>query len=290
LWGGLVPGSIAALRDMAAAGVAGFKAFACPSGWEEFPPVDEPALRRGAEIAAALQLPVAVHCELSELGHTIDSEVAAVRFAAGTVTGAGARLHVVHVSSAAGVDEARRWPGVSVETCAHYLAVDPCLGPVAHCSPPIRDADEREQLWSRVIDGSVDTIASDHSPCPPPMKAGRSPWAGIDGVGLAVPILLSSGRLELTAIASLITTAARLLRLPHKGAISVGYDADLALVDPAARWTVGPETLWSRHRLSPYEGMALMGQVVTTLVRGRVTFSKEEGPSAAGGGELIRPL
>lgn len=289
LWGGLVPGHLDQLVPMAREGVAGFKAFACPSGWDDFPPVDEDTLRNGAGVARSLGLPVAVHCELAALGHTIASEVAAVRWAAGIVTGAGARLHVVHASSAEGIDEARRWPGVTVETCAHYLVLAPGPDAAAHCFPPIRGAASREALWERVVVGAVDVMASDHSPCPPELRLADPPWAGVDEIGMTIPLLLSSGRVRVERIASMTTAAARLLDLPGKGAVAPGFDADLALVDPDEKWTPGPETLWTRHRCSPYAGRALKGRVVATMVRGRVVYTTDNGPGPAGGGRLVRP-
>jgi allantoinase len=286
LWGGLVPGSIGDLVAMAAAGVAGFKAFACPSGWDDFPPVDEPSLARGMAVAAGLNLPVAVHCELEGLGHTVESEVAAVGWAARLAAAAGARLHVVHASSAAAVDEARRWPGVTIETCPHYLTLEPSTQPEAQCFPPLRDAGERERLWSRINRGDVDSVASDHSPCPPERRA---TWAGIDGAGMAIPLLLSSGRLSPDGVARLTTAAARILRLTGKGAIAPGFDADLALVDPNATWVVDAATQWSRHRQSPYGGTKLTARVLCTTVRGRIVFSIDEGPAPSGGAAVIRP-
>ena len=123
MWAGLVPGSVGALAAMAEAGAAGFKAFACPSGWDDFPPVDDKSLGAGCEIAAAYDLPVVVHCELPDRGPGPESEVAAVRWAAGIAAEHEARLHVVHASAIEAVDEARRWPGVTIETCPHYLAI-----------------------------------------------------------------------------------------------------------------------------------------------------------------------
>jgi allantoinase len=287
LWGGLIPDSVGALDAMADAGVIGFKAFGCPSGWDDFPAIDTPALRTGMAVAARRGLPVAMHCELAHLGHTIDSEVAAVAWAAGLAADAAAKLHVVHVSSAAAIDEARRWPGVTVETCLHYLLLDENDG--AHCFPPIRDSDNRAALWDRVGSGLVDCLASDHSPCPPELKEGPSPWAGLEGVGLTLPLLLSTGRLALHDIARLTTAAGRLLRLPGKGSITAGADADLALVDPLTEWEVGPDTLWTRHRLSPFAGRAVCGRVVRTLVRGRTVFSSDNGPCPPGGALVLGP-
>jgi allantoinase len=111
----------------------------------------------------------------------------------------------------------------------------------------------------------------------------------VDGAGLTLPLLLSTGRLPLADLARVTTQAARDLRLANKGWVAPGYDADLAVVDPAGTWEVGPDTTWSRHRLSPFAGTRLTGRVVMTLVRGRVVFSVWDGPSAAGGGEVVRP-
>jgi allantoinase len=295
VWGGLVPASVGRLGAMVDAGVVGFKAFACPSGWDEFPPADEETLAAGMAAAARFDVPVAVHCELAALGHTIESEVAAVGWAAGLAAAAGARLHVVHASSAAAVDEAARWPGVTVETCPHYLVLDErdttAIGPTAHCFPPIRDAANREELWARLgrPDGSIHTVASDHSPCPPARRAGPEPWGGIDSIGVALPFLLSSGRLTLDRILELTTAAARLLRLPAKGRIEPGFDADLALYDLGATWEIGPATQWSRHRQSPYAGRQVTGRVMATLVRGRLVYSVENGPCPPGGARVLAP-
>jgi allantoinase len=286
LWGGLVPDSVGDLEAMAAAGVAGFKAFACASGWEDFPAVDERTLAHGMAIAARLKLPVAVHCELEAMGHTIESEVAAVRWAATTASQEGARFHAVHLSSAAAVDEARRWPGTTVETCAHYLTLDASDRPEARCFPPLRGDEEQALLWARVTSGGVDCIASDHSPCPPERRA---TWAGIDGAGMTIPLLLGSGRLTPAEVAKLTTNAARILRLRGKGAIATGFDADLAIVDLDRPWKVSPETQWSRHRQSPYAGRTIAARVVATIVRGRLVFSSGSGPAPPGAAQLVRP-
>ncbi len=287
LWGGLTPTSLGDLDAMAGAGVIGFKAFACPSGWDDFPPVDTAAFSEGAGVAARLGLPVAVHCEVAALGHSIESETTAVAWAAGIAAHAGARLHVVHVSSAAGVDEARRWPGVTIETCPHYLLLDP--GDGAHCSPPIRGRGERDALWERLASGAIDTVASDHSPCPPELKRGPSPWAGLEGLGLTLPLLIASGRLDLPDIVRLTTAAARILHLAGKGAITAGADADITLIDPATSWEVASDALWSRHRISPFAGRQVRARVVLTMVRGRTVFCADRGPSDPGGGEFLRP-
>ncbi len=287
IWGGLTPRSTGRLEAMVDAGVVGLKAFACPSGWEDFPPVDEAALASGAAVAARHGLPVAVHCELESLGRTAESEVAAVRWAAAIVARQGGRLHVVHVSAAAAIDEARRWPGTTTETCPHYLFLEDDPRPEARCSPPVRDGANRQALWERVVNDQVDWIASDHSPCPPEQR--DNGWAGIDGVGMTLPLLLTDDRIDPPEIARLTTAAARHLRLPNKGAIATGYDADLTLVDKTSSRTIKPEMLWTKHRASPFIGRPVRASVEATLVRGRVMFSAADGPAPAGYARFIRP-
>jgi allantoinase len=294
LWAGLTPTSISELPAMAAAGAAGFKAFACPSGWDDFPPVDDASLDAGCHVAAGFDIPVAVHCERPDLASGPGTEIEAVRWAAAIAVDAGARLHVVHVSAHGAVEEARRWPGVTTETCPHYLTLTDDdverIGATARCAPPIRDAANRDALWSLLRAGEIDWVASDHSPCPPEQKRGPEPWNGISGVQLTLSVLLDDGALDPPTLAHLTTAAARALRLRRKGAIKIGMDADLALVDPTRRWTVTPDALFDRHRSSPLVGRTLTGQVVHTLVRGRTVFTVNRGViTDPGGGQVLRP-
>jgi allantoinase len=292
-WGGLVPGADENLDELVAEGAVGFKAFACPSGWDDFPAVDEPTLITGLRVAARHGLPVALHCELASLGHGVESEVEAIKWAGALAVQERAHLHVVHISSAAGVDEARRWRGVTTETCPHYLTLTDAeagaLGPIALCAPPVRDAMNQAALWDRVLGGAIDCIASDHSPCPPERKHDEDPWMGVSGVETTLAVLLSTGRLSVPCLSKLTTAAASLLRLERKGAIAPGFDADFAIVDPDAEWTVGPQHLWNRHRMSPFIGRTLRGRVLRTIVRGRTVFTLADGPSAPGGGRPLHP-
>jgi allantoinase len=297
LWGGLVPRNVGALNPLLDAGVVGLKAFLCDSGWPEFPACTPEALDRGMRTAAAADVPVAVHCEdpvLFEQGgrdRPEASEVAAVATAGAAAARHGAHLHVVHCSSSEAVEESMRWPGTTVETCPHYLALDDQavarIGPDAQCCPPIRNEHTRRQMVRAALDGSIDTIASDHSPCPSEEKQGDAPFAGVSGVQTTLSVLLALD-FPLSVLDRLRTAAAPLCGLAGKGALAVGADADMALVDLGAEWTVGPDTLRTRHRRSPFTGRVLPGVVRATLVRGEVVY-EDGAPAGEPRGRFLAP-
>jgi allantoinase len=307
IWGGLVPGSVAEMPEMAAKGVVGFKAFMCDSGLPEFPRADEKTLWDGMAGAARLGLPVAVHAEddamiqrssAAMVGLTareflasrpVAAEVAAIAKAVEIAGKTGATLHIVHVSSGSGVAvavEARlRGIDVSVETCPHYLFFTEDdverIGVTAKCAPPFRDRDEQGGLWRAVLDEGVDIIASDHSPCEPALKKNddfRSSWGGIAGVQSTLAVLLERGfdgrRLRFERIAAVIAgnPAAR-FKITRKGTLEVGKDADLVLLDPSRSYTLNATRLLQRHKHSPYIGSSFTGTIVRTIRRGETIFA-----------------
>jgi allantoinase len=217
----------------------------------------------------------------------------------------GCALHVVHVSSGPGVaaiGRARaRGVDVTCETCPHFLALDEddaaALGAVAKCAPPLRPRAEADALWSQLAGREIDLVASDHSPAPPELRAGDdlfAAWGGIAGAQLLLALVWSEGvaarGLATPAVARLCATAAaeRVGLAPTKGALRVGADADLVLVDPGARWTLAAGDLHDRHRLSPYLGRRLRGRVVRTWLRGR-TVAVDGAPVGEPAGRVVRP-
>ena len=324
LWGGLVPGNLGEMAELAERGAVGFKAFLCDSGLPEFPRADDLTLFDGLREAARLGLPVAVHAESHELtqalahrcmetgrqgirdfleSRPVVAELEAIQRATLLAGEAGARLHIVHVSSGRGVAlaaEARsRGVDVTIETCPHYLFFTEedieWLGSALKCAPPLREAVEQERLWGELLDGSVDIVASDHSPAPPSMKAVEfwRAWGGVAGVQSTLAVLLEQGHfrrgLPLERIASLLAaTPARRFALADRGRLAMGQAADIALVDLGATFTLNQEDLLQRHPASPYIGKSFRGVVRKTIRRGEVIF--EEGAiTAQGGGQLVRP-
>ena len=331
LWGGLVNDNLAELEGLAARGVVAFKAFMSESGVDDFRRVPDGVLAAGLKAAARLGVVVGVHAESHEMVERLGSEMRgrretgrlswcrarppaaeleAIKRLVSCVrgAGAGARAHVVHVSTAEGLAEvqgAREWGlSVTAETCPHYLDFDEQdferVGPALKCAPPIRDAASRERLWTALLAGEVDLVASDHSPCPAAdKKKGEhdiwEAWGGIAGIQATLPVLLTGGvharGLSLERVADLTATApARLFGLyPRKGAIAIGADADFALVDAQRTWTFGPEQLHARSGISPYLGREFRGANVRTIVRGRTVFADGEIVGEAGWGKLVKP-
>jgi allantoinase len=215
-------------------------------------------------------------------------------------------VHVVHLASAAALpllEQARgRGLPITVETCVQYLrfaAEEVPDGATEYkCAPPIREAENREALWQGLESGLIDMITTDHSPCPPAMKRreeGRfdQAWGGIASLGLALPVVWTEMRqrgLGIHRIGEWMAAApARLAGLAErKGALAPGADADFVVFDPEAAWTVTPDELRFRHKLSPYLGAQLRGRVRETWVRGKPVFAENTFRGQPRGRELVR--
>ncbi|MDQ6808500.1 MAG: allantoinase AllB [Verrucomicrobiota bacterium] len=318
LWGGLLPGNLSELEALRDCGVVGLKAFMCDSGLADFPAIDMATLRAGMERAAELDLLVAVHAESDEMtraltdaaraagkksardyleSRPITAEHDAIRRAIDLAAETGCRLHIVHVSCGSGVRvvaEARaRGVDVTCETCPHYLVLTEedleRLGAVAKCAPPLRSRDEQRELHDRLRD--ISTVGSDHSPAPPEMKQHADffeVWGGISGVQHLLSLMIEVG-IQPDEIHRLTSrdVAAR-FRVPSKGALVIGNDADFTLVDLATAELVRPESLHYRHKQSPYVGRTLRSVIRRTFLRGQMIF--DHGRFAPRPfGKLVRP-
>lgn len=194
----------------------------------------------------------------------------------------GSRIYIVHTSSAAALEAAlmQRKAGatIAIETCPHYLTHDETYdrGTVGKINPPLRSRSDCEALWKAVAEGQIDTIGTDHVHRDISSKV-ASIWdasPGCPGLETMLPVMLSEGHarrgIPLPRIAAMTSTnAAKSFGLSaHKGSIAIGMDADFAIVDPDAIWTLDTEHLKSSAGYSLYEGMTFRGKVIHTVLRG----------------------
>ena len=332
-WGGVVPGNVAELAPLWEAGAFGFKCFLVSSGVDEFKSVNETDLRAALPELARLDAPLLVHAELP---NPIEAAMQSAKFRQASAGGGakkyatwlasrpraaeneaiallihlsgefGAPVHIVHLSSSDSValiqKAKQRGARVTVETCPHYLTF--AAGEISDaatefkCAPPIRERENREQLWAALGDGTIDLVATDHSPCPPSMKLQHEgdflrAWGGIASLQLSLPGVWTEARRRgyaLSDIARWMCSApAKLARIEkRKGSIAVGCDADFIFFNPDAQWRVAPERLYHRHKMTPYAGRELTGAIEATFLRGRKIFDHGEFSDAAAGRVLRR--
>ena len=189
-----------------------------------------------------------------------------------------------------------------METCPHYLTFAseeiPDRATEFKCAPPIRERGNREQLWAALHDGTIDLIASDHSPCPPAMKLRESgdfmqAWGGIASLQITLPAVWTAARSRGYPLSQVIRwmceAPARLAGLQtRKGAIAVGRDADLVIFNPDGKFRVDPARLHHHHKITPYAGRELAGIVEATFVRGQKVFERGQFSPAPTGRVLLR--
>jgi allantoinase len=302
-WGGAVPGNLGRLRPLLDAGVMGVKCFLPDSGVAEFPALDGAGLLRAAEEVAAADGLLLVHAEDPAVlaaaptasgpsyGGFLASRPAAAEDTAiaGVVDAArrtGARVHVVHLSSASALPAiaAAKAAGVqlTVETCPHYLvlrAEDVPDGATPYkCCPPVRGDANRAALWAGLADGTIDLVVSDHSPCTADLKALGTgdfgvAWGGISSLQLGLPLVWTEARRRGHDLADVVrwmcTGPATLVGLTTKGVLRAGGAADLVAFAPDDDLLVDPARLHHRNPVSPYAGARLTGVVRATWLAGR---------------------
>ncbi|MCW5849498.1 MAG: amidohydrolase family protein [Anaerolineae bacterium] len=219
-------------------------------------------------------------------------------------------VHIAHLSSAAGLSIIRRYQQagapVTTETCPHYLLfteadMDRC-GPYAKISPPLRSQADIDALWQGVVDGSITSVTTDHSPFTVEEKerARHDIWSapsGAPGIEELVPFMMSEalrGRMSIeTAVDLISANGARLFDLyPQKGALVAGADADITVYDPRPVVRVDRTKLFTKARDCDclYDGREMQGQVTTTIVNGKIVFREGQIVGARGDGRFVRPL
>ncbi len=326
-WGGVVADNAHEIERLANAGVPGFKCFLVHPGIDGFTMVTEQQLRTALPHVARTGLPLLVHAEFpgpidfatTKLANAdwslyetylqsrpAEAELSAIRMLLSACREFKFRLHIVHLSASQALPELRtaRSEGlpVTVETCPHYLHLTaetiPKGATLFKCAPPIRGRENCEQLWQGLRDGTIDLVATDHSPCPPEMKRlaegnFRSAWGGIASLSIALPIMHTEAMqrgFSLTDIARWMAEAPAILAGCHtrKGRLTAGYDADFVVFDSEAELVVTEGQLHYRHPVSPYLGEKLRGVVKATYLRSAKVFGDGDFPGAPIGAEHLR--
>lgn len=302
-WGGAIPDNIPDLRPLHDAGVFGFKCFLSPSGVEEFPSLTTEELLEHMAVLQQFDGLLLVHAEDEEtLRHAPPAhgtsysaflasrpplaETQAIATVIDAARRTGARAHIVHLSHAGALEALAkaRCDGVRMtcETCPHYLTFRsdeiPDGATAYKCCPPIRDADNRAALWQGLRDGVIDMVVSDHSPCTADLKhsaAGdfAAAWGGIASLQIGLAATWTQARQRGYQLSDVVDWMARrpadFAGLPTKGRLAVGYDADVAIFDPDAHFTVDTRLLHHKNPVTPYTGRPLQGIVRATFLRGR---------------------
>jgi len=310
-WGGVIPGNSAGLRDMVALGVPGFKCFLIHSGVDEFPAVNrEQAMEALKELKnTGATLLFHAECEVDGVDESGDPaeyktflesrppamEISAIELVISLCRATLVPCHIVHLSSAEALPLiiAARAEGLplTVETCHHYLNLVaeeiPARATQYKCCPPIRSRSNQESLWQAVVDGHIDMLVSDHSPCTPDLKKPgvkdfMDSWGGISSLQFGLSLFWGQAAkhsLTLQSLNRLMSQApASLAGLGDcKGRIVPGYDADFVIWAPDKTYKVTIQNIQHKNKITPYLDKTMQGMVLKTVLAGKVIYTREEG-------------
>jgi dihydroorotase len=327
IYGLLAENNLDQLEALIAGGVAAFKCF-MGNTFGNLPSPPTGAMLEGFEIIAKHGYRIALHAENASIMARRQSKLRgagrhdplahlaarpavvateAVSRAAILAEWTGARIHILHVSSA---DELRplreakaRGVDVTAETCPHYLLLDERAyadkGSLIRVNPPVREKRHQDALWRAVEDRTIDMIATDHAPHAAHEKYKDDIWAtdcGFCGVETQMPLMLTqvaAGRLSLCDYVRMTATApaAAFGLYPYKGALLPGSDADIVVVDLDREHRVDSGQLQSLGSSTPFDGAPVRGLPIHTLVRGRFVMKNRELVKAAmGHGTSVRRI
>lgn len=216
----------------------------------------------------------------------------------------GAKMHIYHLSSKEGValirDARKRGIDITAETGPHYLLknVDDYakVGGMLKMNPPVRYKEDSEALWEGLNDGTLQMIATDHSPHTPEEKIGNI-WEATPGfcaVEIAVPLILTAvneGRMSINQYVRCASeNPAKVWGMyPQKGSLLVGTDADITVIDMDKAGVIENAKLHSKNKVSPYDGDKYKGAPVATIVRGMFVMKDGEFLGTQGFGQLVKP-
>jgi dihydroorotase len=323
----LVQDSVPQLRPMAEAGVVGYKCFLGET-IGNIPAPDDGMMLDGLREIAATGLRIGFHAENNEImqhlirkfkvaGRTdplahVDSrppiaEVESIQRMGLYARHTGAKIHIFHLSSRDGLDMIEEWRAkgvdITTETGAHYVflkAEDMArLGSRLRMNPPVRYGSEGhgDYLLQGLRDGRVNMIATDHSPHTAEEKLNDDIWkaiSGFPGVETSVRFFLTfgvnAGRMTLQEFVRATSEGpAKAWDIwPQKGAIRIGSDGDLTIVDLAKEGVIRDSELHSKNCVTPFDGTPTKGAPVATIIRGRIVMREGE-LLGQPGGRMVRP-
>lgn len=320
-WGGVIPGNENQIEGMIDKGVLGFKAFLTHSGIDDFPNVSEAYLRKAMPILAKHNLPLLVHCELSDNNHPCIGnpkeyknylatrpkkwEDDAIAMMIRLCEEFNCKTHIVHLSSADSIEQIykakQKGIPLTVETGQHYLyftAEEIQDGQTQYkCAPPIRGKENNEQLWQALKDGIVDFVATDHSPATPDLKEMESgdfmkAWGGIASVQFALPVLWTAAKNRNCSIDDVAkwlseNPAKCIGKQMNKGKIAKGFDADIVIWSDS-KFVVKAENIFHKHKITPYLNEELYGIVEQTYLGGLKVYDNNNIPALNNGKVIYR--
>jgi len=305
-WAGGIGQDIKDIHELLDAGCLGVKVFISDSGLEEFPNIQLDNLELLMKDFSGEEIPVLAHCELDTLPAPLikadkwikyadylqsrpkEWENEAIRQFVNLCTKYNCKAHIVHLASEEIlswiIDMKKKGSPFTVETCPHYLffaAEDIQDGDtVLKCAPPIRKRQTQHKLKKALIDGVINFIATDHSPAPPNLKSFdsgdfRTAWGGISGI----QFLLSASWTSLKSEASLeqfiplvTEKPASFLKQQYIGKLEIGARADICIWNPEFTFQVTEDMIEHKHKITPYLGHELYGDVIATIVNGHTVF------------------
>lgn len=327
LMGTVHPGEgVAAIEGMVEAGVVGFKVSLFETDPVRFPRLSTDEILQAATVLSHLGVRMGVHAEDGEIINALvavaraagrvspidhcrtrppESETASVALGLELARAAEAPFHIFHASVPRSIElvafHKAHGLAASVETCPHYLVLDESdmsrLGAKGKINPPLRTAAATQAMWRYLADGSIDIVTSDHAPWTAKSKQADVIFdnaSGAPGVQTLLAIILGKGyfggRLSLLRCAEVLSgNPAALFGIDHrKGAIAVGRDADLVIIDPSRSTNISSADMLSNAGWTPYQDMEVMGRIEATLVRGQPVYTELDGVTAPlGTGEFV---
>ena len=204
------------------------------------------------------------------------------------------RLHIVHLTSGKEADwlSSKKGDLITTEVCTQHLTFDQDdvekLGVRALMNPPIRYTEDKEKLWSRLKDGTIDCIVTDHAPHTLEAKSVGFPKApaGMPGVETSLPRMLTHAKDGKCSISDIVkwmcAGPAKVYAIKNKGSLIEGFDGDLTLVDLENHRIIQDSDTWTRVGWTPYDGMELTGWPMYTIVDGNVVHKRDSGGSLRG--------